>query len=184
MVDVSLFETAATWVSLLAAQYLASGEQPPKQGSGANGIVPYRAYATADGDLVVAAGSDGLFRRLAQVLDHPEWSDDSRFASNPQRVAHETILYPLIEEAMSTRSNGEWIALLEAAGIPCAPVQTIAQMLAHEQTRALGLLQDVPGSAMQLLGLPLSVDGERPAIRSRPPRVGEHTGEFINKGAG
>jgi crotonobetainyl-CoA:carnitine CoA-transferase CaiB-like acyl-CoA transferase len=184
VVDVSLFETAATWVSVLAAHYLASGEQPPKQGSGANGIVPYRAYATADGDLVVAAGSDGLFRRLSQVLGHPDWIEDPRFVSNPQRVAHQAILYPLIEAQMSTRSNSEWIALLEAAGIPCAPVQTIAQMLAHEQTKALGLLQDVPDSAMKLIGLPLSIDGERPAIRSRPPRLGEHTEDFIKKGAG
>ncbi|MDH5537524.1 MAG: CoA transferase, partial [Betaproteobacteria bacterium] len=148
IVDVSLFETATSLVSLLAANYLASGEQPPKQGSGATGIVPYRAYATADGDLVVAAASDGLFRRLAQVLGHPEWAQDPRFASNPQRVEHQVILYALIEAEMSARSNSEWTALLETAGIPCAPVQNLAQMLAHEQTRALGLLQNVPGSAM------------------------------------
>jgi len=184
IVDVSLFETAASLVSLLVANYLASGELPPKQGSGANGIVPYRAYATADGDLVVAAGSDGLFRRLAQVLGHPEWSDDPRFESNPRRVEHQAILYPLIEAQMCARGNSEWIALLEAAGIPCAPVQSIAQMLAHEQTKALGLLQDVPGSAMKLIGLPLSFDGARPAIRSRPPRLGEHTDEIIKKSEG
>ena len=184
IIDVSLFETAASLVSLLVANYLASGEQPPKQGSGAIGIVPYRAYATRDGDLVVAAGSDGLFRRLARVLGHPEWAEDPRFATNPQRVAHQAVLYALIEPVMSGRSNGEWIALLEPAGIPCAPVQNIAQMLAHEQTEALGLLQDVPGSAMKLIGLPLSFDGVRPAIRSRPPKLGEHTGEFINKSEG
>ena len=184
IVDVSLFETATSLVSLLAANYLASGEQPPKQGSGAIGIVPYRAYATSDGDLVVAAGSDGLFRRLAQVLGHSEWADDPRFASNPKRVEHQTILYALIEPAMSRRSSGEWTALLEAAGIPCAPVQNIAQMLAHEQTRALGLLQDVPGSAMKFIGLPLSFDGVRPEIRSRPPKLGEHTNEFIKTSKG
>jgi crotonobetainyl-CoA:carnitine CoA-transferase CaiB-like acyl-CoA transferase len=184
IVDVSLFETAATWVSLLTANYLASGEQPAKQGSGANGIVPYRAYATADGDLVVAAGSDGLFRRLAQVLGRPEWAEDPRFASNPQRVENQTILYPLIEAEMAKRSISAWIALLETAGIPCAPVQSIAQMLEHEQTKALGLLQKVPGSAMQLIGLPMSFGGLRPAIRSRPPRLGEHTDEFIKKGEG
>jgi len=184
IVDVSLFETATSLVSLLVANYMASGELPPKQGSGANGIVPYRAYATKDGDLVVAAGSDGLFRRLAQVLNHPEWIEDPRFASNPQRVEHQAVLYPLIEAEMSGRSSSEWIALLEAAGIPCAPVQNLAQMLAHEQTKALGLLQDVPGSAMQLVGLPLSFDGVRPAIRIRPPRLGEHTDEFIKKKEG
>ena len=183
VVDVSLFETATTWVTLIAAQYLASGELPTRHGSGANGIAPYRAYATADGDLVVAAGSDGLFRRLAQLLGHPEWITDARFATNPQRVEHQATLYALIEAQMATRTSEEWITLLEAAGIPCAPVQNIAQMLAHPQTAALGLLQNVPDSAMQLIGLPISFDGARPAIRSRPPALGEHTDLFIEKPA-
>ena len=179
VVDVSLFETAATWMSLLAAHYLASGDVPGKQGSGANGIAPYRAYETRDSDLVVAAASDGLFRRLAQVLDHPEWVDDSRFSTNPKRVENQRTLYGLIEPEMAKRSNAEWIALLEAAGIPCAPVQNVAEMVAHEQTAALGILQGVPDSEMKFIGLPVSFDGERPALRSRPPALGEHTHEFF-----
>ena len=179
VVDVSLFETAATWMSLLAANYQASGELPKRLGSGAIGIVPYRAYATQDSDLVVAAGSDALFRKLAQVLGHPEWPDDARFASNPKRVEHQAALYALIEAGMKQRASAEWIAAFEAAGIPCAPVQNVAEMMAHEQTRALGLLQDVPDSAMKFLGLPLSFDGARPAIRGRPPRLGEHTEQIL-----
>jgi crotonobetainyl-CoA:carnitine CoA-transferase CaiB-like acyl-CoA transferase len=175
VIDVSLFETAATWMSLLAANYQASGELPTKLGSGAIGIAPYRAYATRDSDLVVAAGSDALFRKLALVLGHPQWADDQRFASNPKRVANQNALYALIEAEMLKRSNAEWIAQFEQAGIPCAPVQNVAEMIAHEQTRALGLMQEVPDSAMKFIGLPLSFDGERPAIRSRPPRLGEHT---------
>ena len=179
VVDVSLFETAAGYVSLFAAQYLSSGELPSRQGSGANGIVPYRAYATRDGELVVAAASDGLFRRLAPVLGHPEWIDDARFVSNPQRVAHQSELYAMIEAAMAKRGNAEWITLLDEAGIPCAPVQNIAEMIAHEQTQALGLLQQVPDSAMKFIGLPVSFDGVRPALRRRPPKLGEHTDEFF-----
>jgi crotonobetainyl-CoA:carnitine CoA-transferase CaiB-like acyl-CoA transferase len=181
VVDVSLFETAAGYVSLFASQYQASGELPSRQGSGANGIVPYRAYATRDGELVVAAASDGLFRRLAQVLGHPAWITDARFATNPQRVEHQAVLYAMIEVEMAKRSNAEWIALLDAAGIPCAPVQNVAEMIAHEQTRALGLLQQVPDSAMKFIGLPVSFDGKRPALRSRPPKLGEHTAEFFKK---
>jgi len=178
VVDVSLFETAATWVSLLASNYLASHVEPPKQGSGAIGIVPYRAYATRDGDLIVAAGSDALFRRLTEVLGHPQWSTDPRFASNPRRVENQATLYPLIEVEMAKRSTAEWVLLLERAGIPCSPVQSIGQMLAHEQTRALGLVQAVPDSAMQFIGLPVSFDGARPSIRARPPKLGEHTVEL------
>ena len=175
VIDVSLFETSAGWMSLLAANYQASGELPKRLGSGAIGIVPYRAYDTSDGDLVVAAGSETLFRKLAQVLGHAEWADDARFASNPKRVENQAVLYALIEAEMRKRSTAEWIAVLEQAGIPCAPVQNVAEMIAHEQTRALGLMQEVPDSAMKFIGLPLSFDGTRPAIRSRPPRLGEHT---------
>jgi crotonobetainyl-CoA:carnitine CoA-transferase CaiB-like acyl-CoA transferase len=181
VVDVSLFETAAGYVSLFASQYQSSGELPSRQGSGANGIVPYRAYATRDSELVVAAGSDGLFRRLAEVLGRAEWIDDARFVSNPQRVAHQAELYAMIETEMAKRGNAEWIALLDDAGIPCSPVQTIAEMLAHEQTRALGLLQAVPDSAMKFIGLPVSFDGVRPALRCRPPKLGEHTEEIFTK---
>jgi crotonobetainyl-CoA:carnitine CoA-transferase CaiB-like acyl-CoA transferase len=179
-VDVSLFETAATWMSLFASQYQASGELPARLGSGAPGIVPYRAYDTRDGDLVVAAASDALFRTLARVLGHAEWSDDQRFLSNPKRVENQGVLNALIEAEMARRGNAEWIALLEPAGIPCAPVQNVAQMIAHEQTRALGLMQDVPGSAMKFVGLPISFDGTRPSIRIRPPRLGEHTEQIFN----
>ena len=179
IIDVSLFETAAGWMSLLAANYLASGQLPSRLGSGAIGIVPYRAYATRDSDLVVAAGSETLFRKLAQVLGHPEWGEDARFASNPKRVENQATLYALIEAEMAQRGNVEWIAVLEQAGIPCAPVQNVGQMIAHEQTRALGLMQPVPDSTMKFVGLPVSFDGTRPAIRSRPPSLGEHTEQIF-----
>ena len=179
VIDVSLFETSAGWMSLLAANYQASGELPKRLGSGAIGIVPYRAYDTSDGDLVVAAGSETLFRKLAQVLGHAEWADDARFASNPKRVENQAALYALIEAEMRKRNTAEWIAVLEEAGIPCAPVQNVAEMIAHEQTKALGLMQEVPASAMKFIGLPLSFDGTRPAIRSRPPRLGEHTQQIF-----
>ena len=179
VIDVSLFETAAGWMSLLAANYQASGELPTRLGSGAIGIVPYRAYATRDSDLVVAAGSEALFRKLAQVLGHPEWGEDARFLTNPKRVANQAELYAMIETEMKTRGTAEWTVLLEAAGIPCAPVQNVAEMIAHEQTGALGLMQDVPDSAMKFIGLPLSFDGKRPVIRGRPPKLGEHTNEIF-----
>lgn len=176
VVDVSLFETSSSWVSILASQYLASGESPGKQGSGANGIVPYKAYATHDGELVVAAGSDRLFRKLAAVVGHPEWAEDPRFADNPARVRNQGELYGMLDAIMLTADTAQWASRLEAAGIPCSPVQSIAQMVTHEQTAALGLVQDVPGTAMRFLGLPLSIDGERPRPSARPPTLGEHTG--------
>jgi crotonobetainyl-CoA:carnitine CoA-transferase CaiB-like acyl-CoA transferase len=173
VVDVSLFETAATWMTMYAAQYLASGQLPGKNGSGQTGIVPYRAYRTADGDLVVAAGNNDLFRRLCGVLGHPEWTGDPRFATNPVRVENAKVLYALLEECFLARSNAQWTELLDAAGVPCAPVQDVGSMLRHPQTEALGLLQPVPGSSIPLVGLPVRFDGVRPQPRGASPRLGE-----------
>ena len=178
VVDVSLFETAAAWMVMHAAQYLGSGEIPMRHGSGANGIVPYRAYRTNDGDLVVAAGNDGLFRKLCEVLGF-KWFEESRFKTNPDRVKNADILYGMIEKEMLKRSNAEWIALLDAAGVPCAPVQNMKQMLECEQMKALGLLQDVPGSSQPLIGLPISFDGDRPLPRAASPALGAHTAEVL-----
>ena len=165
----------------LASQYLASGESPGKQGSGASGIVPYKAYATRDGELVVAAGSDGLFRTLAEVLGHPEWTADPRFANNPARVHNQVELYALLDQIMLSQDSAQWIGRLEAAGVPCSPVQSVAQMVAHAQTEALGLVQPAPDSQMRFIGLPLSINGERPQPSSRPPKLGEHTAELLSR---
>lgn len=175
VVDVSLFETASAWMTMHAAQYLASNEMPRKVGSGQVGIVPYRAYPTADGELVVAAGNDKLFRGLCQVLGHPEWAADTRFGTNPDRVRNAAALYTLIEAEMLRHGNGRWTALLDAAGVPCAPVQNVQQMINHAQTRALGIVQNVPGASIAMVGLPVSFDGQRPAPRSAAPALGADT---------
>ena len=182
VVDVSLFETAAAWMTMFSAQYLASGTLPKKNGSGQAGIVPYRAYPTADGDLVVAAGNDGLFRKLCGVLGHPEWAEDARFQGNPERVQNAAPLNAMIKAEMAQRSSADWIEALDRAGVPCAPVQDVGQMLEHEQTRALGLLQPVPGLSVPLIGLPIRFDGERSVPRSGPPRLGEHTQIVLGEG--
>jgi crotonobetainyl-CoA:carnitine CoA-transferase CaiB-like acyl-CoA transferase len=174
VVDVSLFETAAAWMTMYAAQFLASGELPRRNGSGQASIVPYRAFPAADGDLVVAAGNDSLFGRLSTALGHPEWAGDARFLANSDRVHHADTLNAMIEAEMKTRTRAEWTALLEAAGVPCAPVQDTRQLLEHEQLQALGLLQPVPGSSVPLIGLPLSFDGARPQPRAAAPKLGEH----------
>jgi len=180
VVDVSLFETATCWVSLMASQYLASGELASRQGSGASGIVPYKGYVTSDGEIVIAAGSDKLFRKLSEVLNHPEWPEDPRFCDNPNRVENKALLYSQIEALIAQHTTAYWMETLDAAGIPCSPVNNLEQMLEHPQTQALGLVQDVPDTDMRFLGLPLSFDGVRPTARSAPPKLGEHT-ELLNR---
>jgi crotonobetainyl-CoA:carnitine CoA-transferase CaiB-like acyl-CoA transferase len=179
VVDVSLFETATSWTSLLAAQYLCTGESPQKQGSGASGIAPYKAYITLDGEVVVAAGSDSLFRSLAQVVGHPEWIEDARFVDNPSRVRNQTELYRMLDDIMAQRPTRDWVTALEAAGIPCSPVQSIEQMAEHPQTQALGLIQPVPGTGMRFVALPMSLDGQRPVSSGPPPTLGQHTDSIL-----
>ncbi|NBS74541.1 MAG: CoA transferase [Betaproteobacteria bacterium] len=174
VVDVSLFETATTWVSLLASQFLANGHISGKQGSGASGIVPYKAYAASDGELVIAAGSDSLFKSLAKAVGHPEWCDDERFISNPKRVEHQTELYRMLDDIIKMRTTKEWVTILESAGIPCSPVQSMADMVAHEQTQTLQLIQDVPNSEMKFFGLPMRINGVRSDIQTAPPALGQH----------
>src|ERR1700749_1938706 len=123
-----------------AANFQASGELPKRQGSGAAMIVPYRGYATKDGYVVIAAGNDKLFAALAKVFGHPEWADDVRFKTNPDRVRNQSVLYGWIEKIVSEKTSSEWGKILDAAEIPNAPMQTIAEVLAHPQTQALGMM--------------------------------------------
>ncbi|QGB08333.1 CoA transferase [Bordetella holmesii] len=181
IVDVSLFETATTWVSLIAAQVLACGQTPARHGSGTASIVPYKGYATADGEIVVAAGNDGLFRSLAQVVGHPEWPGDPRYADNPSRVANQASLYAALDALFARHPTAYWLERLEAAGLPCSPVNDMNQMLSHPQTQALDLIQLVPGTEMDVIGLPLSFDGQRPRPHSGPPSLGEHTHVLLGR---
>jgi crotonobetainyl-CoA:carnitine CoA-transferase CaiB-like acyl-CoA transferase len=178
-VGTSLYETALGWMCYHAANFQASGELPKRQGSGAAMIVPYRGYATKDGFIVIAAGNDKLFGLLARVLGHPEWIDDPRFRTNPDRVTNQSALYRQIEEIIATRTSEEWQDILERHGVPYAPMQTIEQVLDHPQTRALGMLQESPDGEISLLGLPLLFDGVRPAFRKPPPALGAHTGQIL-----
>jgi len=178
-VDTSLYETVLGWMCYHAANFQASGELPKRQGSGAAMIVPYRGYATKDGFIVIAAGNDKLFALLARVLGHPEWIADPRFRSNPDRVSNQDALYRQIEEIVSRSTSGEWQEILDRAGVPNAPMQTIAEVLDHPQTKALGMLQQSPDGEITLLGLPLSFDGVRPTFRRAPPALGAHTREIM-----
>jgi crotonobetainyl-CoA:carnitine CoA-transferase CaiB-like acyl-CoA transferase len=180
-VDVSLFETATTWVSLIASQVLVTGESPARFGSGAASIVPYKGYATSDGEIVVAAGNDGLFRLLAVAVGHAEWIDDPKFIDNPSRVQHQTELYYMLDDIFAQHPSHYWLEKLEKAGLPCAPVHDIQQMLVHPQTQALELIKRVPGTDMDCVTLPLSFDGQRPSPRSRSPQLGEHSAVLFNR---
>ena len=174
-IETSLYETSLAWMTYHIANYLASGELPTPQGSGATMIAPYRGYRTRNGMAMIAAGNDKLFGLMSAALGHPEWAEDARFRTNPERVAHRDVLNPLIAAVVKTRSCAQWVAALEEARVPCAPLQTLDQVMAHPQTEALGIVQATPDGAMRLLGLPVSFDGERPKLERGPVVLGADT---------
>jgi len=179
VVDTSLYETALAWMSYHAANYQASGEVPKRHGSGTFGIVPYRGYATRDGYLLIGAANNALFRKVASALGHPEWADDARFLDNPRRVENRVALDALIEDVTRTDTSAAWQAALEAAGVPSAPMQSVDEVVAHPQTKALGMIQESPDGRLTIMGLPLSFDGERPPFRRAAPQLGEHNDEIL-----
>ena len=176
LVQTSLFETALCWTGIPIANHLASGARPERLGSGHPSVVPYGTFPTATGPLIVAAGNDRLFARLAEVLGHPEWAEDSRFATNDGRVRARAEVENLVTAALQQRPRDEWITLMEAKGIPCAPIMEIPEVLEHAQTRALDIIETSPGSEeIRLVGLPLSIDGRRPKPRRPHLKLGADT---------
>jgi crotonobetainyl-CoA:carnitine CoA-transferase CaiB-like acyl-CoA transferase len=178
VVDASLYETGLAWLKGHYASYRASGSVPERHRTGSNRVVPFQAFETKTGPLIVAAGNDRLFYKLAAVLGHTEWIKDPRFVTNAARVEHRDALLAEVEAIFATRAKGEWIDLLEAAGVPCAPINTLPEAVAHEQAGALGMIQPVPGDDFSLVALPLSFDGARPSIRRAPPAVGQHDADL------
>lgn len=179
LVQASLFETALCWTGIATANYLASGNPPSRLGSGHPSVVPYGNFPTATGPLIVAAGNDRLFAHLAEALGHPSWASDERFATNDARVRRRAEVEALVTSALAERTRDEWIELFEAKGIPCAPILEIPEVLAHEQTEALKMLQPMPDSAeIRLIGLPLCIDGERPVPRRPALKLGQHGDEI------
>jgi crotonobetainyl-CoA:carnitine CoA-transferase CaiB-like acyl-CoA transferase len=181
-VDTSLYETTLAWMTLPISAYLANGEIPTRHGSGIEQIVPYQAFETADGFMMVAAGNDNLFRRLCAALDRPGLAEDPRFRTNSDRVVNRRALIPILSDIFAAAPATEWVGRLDAAGIPNSPIQTLDQVVADAQTAALGIIQHWAGSpSLSLVGLPLSFDSARPPFAKRAPRLGEDNAEIIDR---
>ena len=166
-IDVSLYETALWLLSSQLVGYLGTGEVPAREGSAFGQIAPYQVFATRDGELMIVAGNDKLFGALCDVL---ALETDERYATNPQRVQRRAELTALIEDRTRTWATEELLDALAAAGIPASPVRTVGEAAEHEQTRALGMLQQL--GDLTTLAQPISFDGQRLLHRSPPPSLG------------
>jgi len=179
IVTASLLETALVWAAQRGDAWVNEGQMPPKHRSGHPALVPYEAFHANDGPFIICCGNDRLFAKLARELGKPEWSEDDRFATNRARLNNKTTLTVLMSEILRTQPRASWIERLEAVGVPAAPINTLPEALNEPQSRALGILQDVPGEDYKLTGSPLSFNGERPSIRSAAPRLGTGNAEVL-----
>ena len=178
VVQSSLLETALAWNAQKADAFVNQGALPQRHRSGHPGFVPYEAFDTADLPVLICCGNDRLFAKLAGELQRPDWTQDPRFATNRARLQHKVELFAQLEPLLRGRPRGAWLQRFEAAGVPCAPVHTVPEALAHPQVQALGMLQPVPGQDFSLTALPLTVDGERPTHAGPAPRLGEQNTRF------
>ena len=187
LVETSLFETALAYATIQLASMTIAPRPMKPTGSSTPGIVPYQAFRASDGWIVIAAGNDGLFAKLARALGRAELATDERFITNAARVAHSEELLSLLEAEIATHSTAQLRTLLDECGVPNAPVQHIDRVLHDPQTQALDIVQEGPQGALPTVGLPLRFDGVRPAYERAAPTLGEHNGALWlgrNDGAG
>jgi crotonobetainyl-CoA:carnitine CoA-transferase CaiB-like acyl-CoA transferase len=178
----SLYETQLALHINWATALFATGETPHRMGSAHPSLVPYQAYPTADGYLVIAAGNDALFGRLCEVLERPELGTDPRFATNRDRVANRDELAKILESALGSAGTEEWLRRCQSGGVPAAPIRNLSQVYASPQTEALGIVQTTEHPVigpLRQVGFPVNYGGVRPQVGAAPPTLGQHSVEVL-----
>jgi crotonobetainyl-CoA:carnitine CoA-transferase CaiB-like acyl-CoA transferase len=180
-IDISLLETATSLLSNVASNYLISGEEAPRLGNGHPNIVPYQAFRTLDGYVVVSCGNDRLYQALCQLLGRDDLAKDPSFATNPQRVRNREQLVPALQEEFLLRSTEDWLPKLRAAGIPCGPINTVSQIFhdPHMQAREFVWECEHPTAGnIKLSGSPIHLSETPTRLYKAPPLLGEDDDKF------
>lgn len=181
-IDVSLLASTLAVLVNQAQNAFVSGTAPGRRGNAHPNIVPYETFATADGELAVGVGSERQWPRFCTALGVADLATDPRFATNGDRVEHRGELRPLLAARSATGSTARWIATLEAADVPCGPIQDVRTAFASPEAEALGMTLEVEHPALGVLrqaGIPLVFEGTPGSIRTPPPLLGEHTTELL-----
>ncbi|HSI58158.1 MAG TPA: CaiB/BaiF CoA-transferase family protein [Ideonella sp.] len=181
-IDMALLDVQVATLANQASNYLTSGTAPRRMGNAHPNIVPYQDFPTADGDMILAIGNDGQFAKFCAVAARPELAADTRFATNPARVANRAVLIPLLRQATVMKTTAEWIAALESAGVPCGPINRLPEVFADPQVVARGLRLELPHPAfgsVPLVANPIRLSATPVQYRQAPPTLGEHTAEVL-----
>jgi succinate---hydroxymethylglutarate CoA-transferase len=186
-VELSLYETSLAMLVNVAASYLAAGRNAGRFGNGHPSIVPYTTYQTADAMIALGVGNERQFARIAEVLGHPEWAKDARFASNRARVENRSVIDGLINAALSHDKADAWLAKLKAAGIPCGKINSVAEALDDAQTAARRMIETIEhpaAGALKMLGIPFKFSATACSVRRPPPTLGQHSEEVLSSELG
>jgi crotonobetainyl-CoA:carnitine CoA-transferase CaiB-like acyl-CoA transferase len=183
-IDLALLDVGITSLANQTMNYLATGTAPTRMGNAHPNIVPYEDFPTADGNMILAVGNDGQFTRLCEVLDHPEWAKDERFASNQLRVANRLTLVLLLRAVTATQTTSHWVSACEAVGVPCGPINDLRAVFEDPQVVARGLRQEQVhplADHLPFVASPIRLSETPVAYRSPPPLRGQHTVEVLGE---
>jgi crotonobetainyl-CoA:carnitine CoA-transferase CaiB-like acyl-CoA transferase len=183
-IDIGMLDVGVSFLANQAMNYLVSGKAPRRTGNAHPNIQPQDVFASRDGYMVLVVGNDGQFAKCCEVLGRPEWTTDERFAKNAGRVRNRVVLNGSIAEILRQRDTADWIAPLEAAGVPCGPINTVPQVFEEEQVRHRGMLVDIAhplaGTVPQVVS-PMRFAEAPLAFERAPPLLGQHTAEILRE---
>ncbi|OGA16136.1 MAG: CoA-transferase [Betaproteobacteria bacterium RIFCSPLOWO2_02_FULL_66_14] len=180
-IDCALLDTIIAFNSNQIVSFFCSGRLPIRWGNAHPQVVPYEVFATSDGHIILAVGNDSQFASFCQAAGCPELAQETRFRTNSQRIVHRAELTPLIAEVMRTRSKREWIEALEAANVPCGPINNMKEVFEDPQVRHRGLRIDMPhplGGVAPMVASPMRLSGTPVDYRQAPPLLGQHNAEI------
>ncbi|WMW79597.1 CaiB/BaiF CoA-transferase family protein [Undibacterium cyanobacteriorum] len=183
-IDMALLDVQVAMLANMNMNYLTSGKPPKRWGNAHQNIVPYQTFATSDGHIIVAAGNDGQYRKFVQVGGRPELADDPRFISNPLRVQHRDTLVPILADMVKLKTKKEWIAELEAAGVPCGPINKLDEVFADPQVQARDMQITLPhptAGLATLVGSPIKLSETPVSYQAAPPLLGQDTDTVLQE---
>lgn len=186
-IDMALLDVQVAAVANMNMNYLVSGKVPKRQGNAHANIVPYQVFRTRDGHMVLAVGNDRQFAKFCDIAGCAHLAGDERFATNANRVRNREILVPMLEEVLLGRTTADWVAPLEAAGVPAGPINDIAQTFEHPQVRHRKMRVDLPhpqAGTVPSVANPIKFSATPIAYTSAPPLLGQHTQDILATLAG
>ncbi len=181
-IDMALLDTQVAMLANMGSNYLNTGTPPQRWGNAHANIVPYQTFACLDGHIIVAAGNDSQYQKFVEAGGRPALAHDPLYATNPLRVKHRDTLVPLLAAMVLERSRADWIALLEAVGVPCGPINDIADVFANPQVQARELAFKLPhpsAGSVKLVRSPMRMSATPVVTDLAPPLLGQHTVEVL-----